>query len=123
MTKQFRVTNTRPSNDGKTITASVVDPDYDRFTREQFPPGVTEIGDDEHGNPVVRFPAEMLVGGNVLDLGRATRPITIRIPYNLHARAKRFAFETNISIAELCRRGLEEQLDRHQPPEKENDAH
>lgn len=44
-------------------------------------------------------------------------PLTVRLTKDLHARARHYAFEHNTSIAELCRRGIEEQIDRHKKPE------
>lgn len=68
MARQFRLINTRPSADGTSYTAEVIDRDWTRFTEP--PQDVKVLYTNDQGNPVVRFPAAKLVGGNVLDFDR-----------------------------------------------------
>jgi hypothetical protein len=68
MSRQFRLAYVRPSADGKMVTATIIDHDFDRFTN--LTADVKLLGDDHDGNPIVRFPARKLVAGNVLDLDR-----------------------------------------------------
>ena len=69
MARQFRLARIRPSADGKTITATVVDRDWTRETYLACPGDVTVIAQDAEGCPVVRFP-ERKLALNVLDFDR-----------------------------------------------------
>ncbi len=66
--RQFRLANIRPSASGQYITATVVDPDWNRFTAMDN--GIQVIEDDRGDGERIRFQSHMLVCGNILDLDR-----------------------------------------------------
>lgn len=68
MARQFRLVNIRPSANGKTYTAEVVDRDWTRFTTP--PEDVRVMWESTEGNPIIKFPARKLVGNNILDFDR-----------------------------------------------------
>ena len=70
MARQFRLIDVRPSADGRTVTATVADADWTRFTE---PPADVQVLPTPPHFPyaaVVRFPARKLVCGNILDFDR-----------------------------------------------------
>ena len=74
---QFYVSNTRPSADGETITATIIDRDLNRLHLLDFPADIKIIGEDEDGNPIVRCPKERVRFGN----------ITVRVVKREHEKA------------------------------------
>lgn len=52
---QFYVSNTRPSADGETITATIIDRDLNRLHLLDFPADIKIIGEDEDANPIGQF--------------------------------------------------------------------
>lgn len=69
---QVHIIHVRPSADGKTAVVTVNDPDWtpDDDLALLDRRDVQQLDDDEHGRPVLRVPAQLLVSGSVLDLDR-----------------------------------------------------
>ncbi len=65
--KQFHLINIRKTVDGKYVIAQICDSDYNFFTT--LTRDVKIIKETDEG-PIVKFPAQKLVMGSVLDLDR-----------------------------------------------------